>query len=104
MDLHILPECYVDTNLVETITKSRYNHKHGCNNVVKAMLEAHHLKDGFALGIVDEDKKILKYTEAFKVVVDKAQLKLLKHPLSISSKKVPKILNYCISNFPSANL
>ena len=48
MDLHILPECYVDTNLVETITKSRFNHKKGCNNVVKAMLEANHLKDGFA--------------------------------------------------------
>ena len=49
MDLHILPECYVDTNLVETIappTKSGYNHKKGCDNVVKAMQETNALKDG----------------------------------------------------------
>lgn len=106
MDLHILPECYVDTNLVETITKSRYNHKHGCNSVVKAMQEANHLKDGFAVGIVDEDKKILKYTQEFEVVVDKVQLKLLKHP-----KKnhyliyvVPAIEKWIIQNADEVNV
>lgn len=82
MDLHILPECFVDTNLVETIvpTKTGYNHKKGCNYVVKAMQETKILKDGFALGIVDEDKIILNYTKEFNVIVDKKQLKLLKHP------------------------
>lgn len=84
MDLHILPECFVDTNLVETIAppthKSGYNHKTGCENVVKAMQEIKDLKDGFALGIVDEDKVILKYSKEFDMIVDKTQLKLLKHP------------------------
>ena len=80
MDLHILPECYVDTNLVETIvppTNSGYRHRQGCNNVVKAMLETNALKDGFALGIIDEDKIIDKYSLEFELIVDKAQLKLL---------------------------
>ena len=106
MDLHILPECYVDTNLVETITKSYYNHKHGCNNVVKAMLEANHLKDGFALGIVDEDKKILKYTQEFKVIADKGQLKLLKHPLKnhYLIYVVPAIEKWIIQNADEVNL
>jgi hypothetical protein len=83
MDLHILPECYVDTNLIETIvppTKSGYNHKKGCDNVVKAMLETSALKDSFALGIVDEDKEILEYSKEFELITDQKQLKLLKHP------------------------
>ena len=84
MDLHILPECHVDTNLVETIvppTKSGYSHRNGCDNVVKAMLESKGLKNGFALEIVDEDKKRLKYSEEFELIADRTYLKLLKHPL-----------------------
>ena len=106
MDLHILPECYVDTNLVETITKSRYNHKHGCHNVVKAMQEANHLKDGFALGIVDEDKKILKYTQEFNVVIEKYQLKLLKHPRKnhYLIYVVPAIEKWIIKNADEVNI
>ncbi len=83
MDLHILPECHVDTNLVEIIvppTNSGYRHRQGCDNVMKAMLETNALKDSFALGIIDEDKIIKKYSLEFELIVDKAQLKLLKHP------------------------
>lgn len=83
MDFHIIPECYVDTNLVETLVppaKFAYNHQKGCNNVTKKMTEDRILKGDFALGIVDEDKIILKYTKEFEVVIDKIQLKLLKHP------------------------
>lgn len=42
-DLDIIPECYIDTNLIETIlnTKGCYtegvNHQKGCNTVVKTM-------------------------------------------------------------------
>jgi hypothetical protein len=106
MDLHILPECYVDTNLVETITKSNFNHKHGCNSVVKAMLEANHLKNGFAVGIVDEDKKILKYTKEFNVVAEKAQLKLLKHPQKnhYLIYVVPAIEKWIIQNADEVNI
>jgi hypothetical protein len=83
MDFHIIPECYIDTNLVETLvppTKFSYNHQKGCNNVTKKMKEDKLLKDGFALGIVDQDKKILEYTKEFEIIAEKAQLVLLKHP------------------------
>jgi hypothetical protein len=82
MDFHIIPECYVDTNLVETLvppTKYAYNHQKGCNNVTKKMQEPK-LNDDFALGILDQDKKILEYTKEFEIIAEKAQLILLKHP------------------------
>ena len=55
-ELYIIPECYVDTNLLETLvpTAKGYNHQKGCNNVVKVMKEK--LADEFAVGIVDKDK------------------------------------------------
>lgn len=32
-ELYIIPECYVDTNLIETLvpTAKGYNHQKGCN-------------------------------------------------------------------------
>jgi hypothetical protein len=83
MDFHIIPECYVDTNLVETLvppTKNAYNHQKGCNNVVKIMQNDKLLKEGFALGIIDLDKRRSLYTEEFEEVIDAHQLKLFKHP------------------------
>lgn len=36
----IIPECYVDTNLVETLVcKDGCNHQKGCNQVAKIMQE-----------------------------------------------------------------
>jgi hypothetical protein len=61
-DLDIIPECYIDTNLIETILniKGYYtegvNHQKGCNTVVKTM-NGQKLKNDFALGIVDADNK-----------------------------------------------
>ena len=109
MDLHILPECHVDTNLVETIvppTKSGYSHRNGCDNVVKAMLEAKGLKDGFALGIVDEDKKRLKYSEEFELIADRTYLKLLKHPLKdhYLIYIVPAVEKWIIYNADEVNI
>ena len=45
-ELYIIPECYVDTNLIETLvpTAKGYNHQKGCNNVVKVMKEKFGLK------------------------------------------------------------
>jgi hypothetical protein len=83
LDFHIIPECYVDTNLIETIvppTGAGYNHQMGCPNVAKKMTEDKRLKNDFALGIIDKDKKELKYTQLFIEIADKKQLKLLKHP------------------------
>lgn len=83
MDFHIIPECYVDTNLIETIVPPfgrGYNHQKGCSTVAKTMREHALLRDGFAVGIIDKDKKELDYALLFEEIVDKGQLKLLKHP------------------------
>jgi hypothetical protein len=83
MDFHIIPECYVDTNLIETIVPPEgngYNHQMGCPNVAKKMTEDKALKDGFALGIIDKDKKEIAYAKGFDLIADAAQLILLKHP------------------------
>ena len=53
-ELYIIPECYVDTNLIETLvpTAKGYNHQKGCNNVVKVMKEK--LSDKFGVFLVDK--------------------------------------------------
>lgn len=82
MDLHVIPECYIDTKLIKALCppKTRYNHQKTCNKVVSTML-SRQLENDFALGIVDEDKKVLKYSEEFELIknVDN-RIKLLKHP------------------------
>ena len=84
-----MPECYIDTNLIETIVPPErigstcgYNHKRSCNKVIDEMLGK--LKDDFALGIVDIDKRPLARTSEFKPFVEKQLsnknvLKLYKH-------------------------
>ena len=83
MDNHIVPECYIDTMLVQTLVppekNSRYNHQHGCFAVSNEM-ELYSLKDKFALAIIDNDKKKAKYLGGFIEIdnIDDA-LKLYKH-------------------------
>ena len=44
-DWHIVPECYIDTNLAEFLLASHgVNHQKGCNAVAKKMMESN-LKD-----------------------------------------------------------
>lgn len=68
MDKAIITECFIDTNLLETLvpTKIGYNKQHGCNNVVNLMKG--NLKDKFALGIVDRDKRELDYLKEFEIL------------------------------------
>lgn len=83
MDNHIVPECFIDTMLVQTLVppdkNSRYNHQHGCFEVSNEM-ELYGLKDKFALGIIDNDKKKAKYLSKF-IEIDNIEddLKLYKH-------------------------
>ena len=44
------------------------------------MREHAQLSDGFAVGIIDKDKKEVAYAKEFVEIADKEQLKLLKHP------------------------
>ena len=80
MDLAIIPECYVDTNLIESIAPPRqggYNHQKGCGTVTKVMKER--FSDAFALGIVDKDKKTIDYLHEFDIVCNIDSLTLHKH-------------------------
>ncbi len=55
-DLFIIPECYIDTNLVETLIATEgCNHQKGCNTVVNTMKRR--FGDKFAVGIIDHDKR-----------------------------------------------
>lgn len=80
MDLSIIPECYVDTNLVETLVPPAgkgYNHQHGCGTVTKVMQGK--FADRFALGIIDKDKKEVDYLKECSVVMKSGSLQLHKH-------------------------
>ena len=78
-----MPECFVDTMLVQTLVppkrNTRYNHQHGCFAVSNEM-QLHGLKDKFAVGLIDNDKKKAKYLKEFAEVDTIEGLRLYKHP------------------------
>lgn len=79
MDLAIIPECYVDTNLLETLVppKKQYNHQKGCGTVTKVMQEK--FTNGFVVGIIDKDKKEVNYLNEFDEIEKTDGLILHKH-------------------------
>ena len=78
-DLYFVPECYVDTNLVESLLDSDgVNHQKGCNTVVNTM-KGKILKDGFAVGVIDSDKRKPSYVNEFTEIAHTEHLSLLKH-------------------------
>lgn len=79
----ILPECYVDTNMVNTMlyiggVVCKANHCKGCNKVAKDM-DGDKLRDCFALGVIDNDKMQHSYTKDFSAIGSSEHLELLKH-------------------------
>lgn len=81
MDNHIVPECYIDTMLIQIMVppQKRYNHQHGCFDVSNEM-ESKGLKDKFAVGIIDNDKRKAKYLSGFvEIAKVDGSLTLLKH-------------------------
>lgn len=77
----IIPECFADTNLIETITNSynSFNHQKSCNEVSRVM-QSPKLINSFAVGIIDKDKREINYLSQFKLVVESEDLFLFKHP------------------------
>ena len=74
----VIPECYIDTNLVETLAcPCGCNHQKGCNQVAKIMQEK--FNDRFAVGIIDADKRRPRYLEEFEVIGSSEHLMLLHH-------------------------
>jgi hypothetical protein len=79
MDVSIIPECYVDTNLLETLIppSKQYNHQKGCGTVAKVMKEKFHGR--FALGIIDKDKFEIDYLKEFDIIKTSDNIILHKH-------------------------
>ena len=77
--LTIIPECYVDTCLTETITScfNQFNHQKGCGTVIKKMQGE--FNDSFAVGIIDKDKREDSYLQEFGLVSSNDSLFLYKH-------------------------
>jgi len=74
----IIPECYIDTNLVETLVcTGGCNHQKGCNQVAKIMQEK--FADRFATGIIDADKRRPGYLNEFLEIAASEHLKLFRH-------------------------
>lgn len=61
-----MPECYADTLLIETLVppKHRYNHQRSCLKVEREMVKGR-MRDRFAVGIIDKDKKQINYLNEF---------------------------------------
>ena len=77
-DLRFIPECYIDSNIVETLLDSKgVNHQAGCYKVCSTMSKTY--KDDFAVGIMDYDKKRPTYPNEFTQLAKSEHLKLLKH-------------------------
>lgn len=75
----IIPECYIDTNLVETLVcTGGCNHQKGCNQVAKVMQEK--FADRFAVGIIDADKRRPGYLNEFYEIASSEHIKLFRHP------------------------
>ena len=80
MDLAVIPECFVDTNLIETLVPpigKGYNHQKGCGTVTKVMKAK--FANSFAVGIIDKDKRQVDYLNEFDEVINVDTLLLHKH-------------------------
>ena len=75
--LYIIPECYVDTNLISTLVKAAVNHQKGCTNVELTLKKRY--SDNFAVGIIDKDKVEPKYVAEFQLIAGCGHLQLLRH-------------------------
>lgn len=91
----ILPECFIDSTLIGTLLSAKVSHKHSCNEVAKEM-EKGRLKDKFAVGIIDNDKRRVSYIDEFDEVGKTENLTFLwhkvKHQYLIKVGKVHKAM------------
>lgn len=77
-DLYFIPECYVDTALVESVLKTDgVNHQKGCFAVSGVM--ENKFVDSFAVGVVDFDKRRPAYLSGFIEAASSTYLALVKH-------------------------
>lgn len=76
--LNIVPECYVDTILTETLLDlDRVNHQKGVGTVLNLLKGK--LRDGFALGVIDNDKEKPGEFHKYKLVGESEHFSLKQH-------------------------
>lgn len=75
--LNVLPECYVDTNMIEYLLDAAANHQHCCSKVVGELNST--FADRFAIGIIDKDKVELGYVRECEEIANTPHLTLMKH-------------------------
>lgn len=75
--LYVLPECYIDTNLIEFLLDAGVNHQHSCSKVVGQLNST--FADKFAVGIIDKDKVELGYISECNEIAKTEHLTLMKH-------------------------
>lgn len=73
----LIPECYIDTNLVETVSFTGCNHQKSCSMVAGTMRRKY--ADRFAVGIIDRDKREVPYLKEFEPVANNGCIYLLRH-------------------------
>ena len=72
--LDVMPECYVDTNLIEYLLNAGVNHQHCCSKVVGQLNTT--FADKFAIGIIDKDKVQLGYLAECDLIVQSKHLSI----------------------------
>ncbi len=106
VDVSIIPECFVDTNLIETISPPQrgYNHQKGCGNVARTMQNK--FRDSFAVGIIDKDKKEIKYLDEFELKIKNENLFLYQHPVKphFIIQVSPAVENFILANVHQSNI
>ncbi|PWV49510.1 hypothetical protein [Chitinophaga sp. S165] len=108
MDQDVIPECFVDTNLIETLVppKVRYNHQKGCGKVARVMKED--FLDRFAVGIIDKDKNEVDYLKEFKIVCKIGGLILHRHTNPSKHHYIiqinPAMERFIVDNAASVNI
>ncbi len=76
----IIPECYIDSCLVEVLlqaNRDHVNHQKGNGTVAREMKSK--FANDFCVGIIDEDRKQLDYLKEFDLKFKANGLKLWKH-------------------------
>ena len=73
----VVPECYVDTNLMNVLVGKACNHKKGCNNVCKVLDEK--LQDQFAIAVIDRDKKEPASARNYEIIAANQSIMVSKH-------------------------
>ena len=95
---NIIPECYVDTVLVQVISGLKgVNHQSTCSQVASTVEKK--FKDEFALGIIDADKRQPDYALQCREIIHSEELTLVKHPdKSHYFIKINHVMEHCILN------